>query len=179
MLELFVQGDECYDDEHGRFTRTPSTVLRLEHSLRSLSKWESKYERAFLGDEERTIPETKAYVRMMCVDGEIPPEVFSRLTNSHFDEINKYISAKMTATTVRDRPGSRPSREKITSELIYYWMLSHNIPFECQDWHLSRLLMLIRVCAAKNQPQKKAGKPDLAARRNLNAQRQAKLGTSG
>ena len=132
MLELEIPGDdEKFDDDRQKFVSSETTKLRFEHSLVSVSKWESEFERPFLGDQERTTDETLAYVRMMCLD-EIPPEVFSRFTSEHYNAINAYINKKMTATTITERPGAPTSREIITSELMYYWMVTQSIPFECQ-----------------------------------------------
>jgi hypothetical protein len=77
-------------------------------------------------------------------------------------------------------PERRGPGEVITSELIYYWIVSFNIPFECQYWHLNRLFSLIRICNIKNSKPKKVSRMELAQRnRELNAARKAKLGTSG
>lgn len=180
MLELAVTTvPEEFDDEHSRFLPAVTYKVRLEHSLVSVSNWESVFEKPFLGTEERSREETLAYVRMMCLD-EIPPEVFAKFTSEHYKAINTYINARMTATTVTERPGAPTRTETITSELIYYWMISYNIPFECEKWHLNRLLMLVKVCNHKNASPKKMNKQEAAAERHrLNAQRRAALGSRG
>jgi hypothetical protein len=181
VLELNITvGEEQFDDVLSRFLPAATTTVTLEHSLVSVSKWESKFERPFLAEKERTTEETLAYVQMMSLDGKIPPGVLSRFTSEHYEAINKYINAKMTATTVNERPGSSLNRETITSELIYYWMVSYNIPFDCELWHLNRLLMLVRVCNAKNAPAKKRTHQEIAAeRRAMNMERRQKHGTRG
>jgi hypothetical protein len=181
VLEIQLEAADFFDEDHEEFIDSPPATLRFEHSLVSVSKWESVFEKPFLADEPKTAEETLAYVRMMCLDDKIPPEVFSQLSSKHYDVINAYINAKMTATTINERPGSRPGfRETITSELIYYWMVSYNIPFECETWHLNRLIMLIRVCNHKQAPAKKMGRQEAAQQRHeLNAQRRARLGTKG
>ena len=180
MLTITVPGVEFFDESTGKFVSGDGYVLNLEHSLVSLSKWESFWEKPFLGGQDKTTEETFWYVSAMA-QGEIPPEeILQRLSDENISQINNYLSAKMTATWFTDRPNQRPSREVITSELIYYWMITLNVPMECQYWHLSRLLTLIRVCNEKNQPAKKMSRSEmLQKRRELNAQRMSKYGTRG
>lgn len=181
MLEITIPQRELFDELNQEFVEQPQVELVLEHSLFSLSKWESKWEVPFLGDEERTDEQTIDYIRCMTISPKVDPEVYTRLTQDNIDEINDYISAKMTATWFSERPEKKGKKEIITSELIYYWMISLTIPFETEHWHLNRLLTLIRVCNEKNQPSgKKMSKSELASRnRALNAQRRAQLKTNG
>lgn len=180
MLEIEVPGVEYFNEKTNEFVEIDSCVLHLEHSLVSLSKWESKWEIPFLGKEEKTEEQTLSYIKFMTQETNVAPEVYSRLSEENYKVINNYISSKMTATWFSEPKNEPASREIITAELIYYWMISMNIPFECQHWHLSRLITLIKVCGQKNQPQKKMKKSDLIERnRRLNAERQAKYKTTG
>lgn len=180
MLTIVVQGIESFDDDKNEFVWSEEITLQLEHSLVSLSKWESIWEKPFLDGKTRTDEELLSYVKAMTLTPDVPPEVYLRITNKHFEQINQYIHSKMTATWFREKQNQSRSRETITSEVIYYWMIALNIPFECQDWHLNRLLTLVRICNEKNAPQKPMSKADLAARnRRLNEERKAKLKTNG
>lgn len=179
MLAITVPALDLYDEAKGEFVLLPEIELSLEHSLVSLSKWESMWEKPFLAPGERSTDETLSYVACMSLTSDIPSEILYRLSNENIDRVNEYISAKMTATWFKEEK-TPPSREIITAELIYYWMIALTIPFECQHWHLNRLTTLIKVCNQKNAPQKKMNKRDLAARnRALNEQRQAALKTTG
>lgn len=180
MLVLNVGEVEALNEETNVFVMIGGTPIELEHSLVSVSKWESLWEKPFLTQGQKTTEETIGYIKAMAIDPNLPPELFEKLTEENLLAVNKYIEAKMTATWFRENPNQPRSTEVITSELIYYWMIALNIPFECQHWHLNRLLTLIKVCNQKNQPAKKMSRAEAAAQqRSLNAQRKAQLGTRG
>lgn len=180
MLRITVPAAEFFDEIREEFVYTKEVTLQLEHSLVSLSKWESKWNKAFLGKQEKTDEEILDYVRCMTLTQNVDPEVYTRLSAQNYAAINAYIEAPMTATYFSEDKQSKGNREVVTSELIYYWMISYNIPVEFQKWHLNRLLTLIRVCNIKNSPPKKRSKRDLM-RRNaaLNAARRNRLGSKG
>ena len=181
MLQLTIPSTEMWDEVNERFIKTKEQTLCLEHSLVSLSKWESKWHKSFLSSkEEKTVEETIDYIKCMTLTQNVDPEVYNRLSQENFNEINEYIENPMTATKIYEDKGVRPNRETITSELIYYWMIALNIPMECQKWHLNKLLMLIRVCNLKNKPPKKMSKRQLMSRNaSLNAARRQQMHTSG
>ncbi len=180
MLQITIPAVELWDERKQEFITTKEQTLQLEHSLVSLSKWESKWCKPFLTKQEKTFEETLDYIKCMTITQNVDPEVYNYLTNENIEEINNYINAPMTATYFSDDKMAKPSREQITAELIYYWMIALNIPFECQKWHLNRLLTLIKVCNIKNQPPKKISKKEIM-RRNaaLNAARRKQLNTKG
>lgn len=171
---------EGWDEEKQEFVEPKTVSLQLEHSLVSLSKWESKWCKPFFSSGEKTVEETLDYIKCMTLTQNVNPDVYNHLTESNIREINSYIEAPMTATTFYNDPNKGKSREIITAELVYYWMIALNIPFECRKWHINQLLTLIRVCENKNAPAKKMSKNEII-RRNaaLNEARKKQLNTRG
>lgn len=180
MLKITVPATEFFDESASTFVSTEETVLELEHSLVSLSKWESNWEVPFFDTKQKTTQQTLDYVKCMTLNEVVDDRVYAFLSSENISKITEYINAKQTATWFREEKQKPGPREIVTSELIYYWMISLSIPFECQHWHLNRLMTLIRVCNKKNAPEKKMSRAEIAARnRALNAERKAKLGTRG
>ena len=180
MLRITIPEIEQYNEETEEFIISKAQVLQLEHSLVSLSKWESKWCKPFLTKKEKTVEESIDYVRCMTLTQNVDPEVYTRITPDIVDRVAKYIEAPMTATTFSSKSNQPTSHEVVTAELIYYWMVAYNIPFECQKWHLNKLMTLINVCSIKNEPPKKMGKKALMNRNTaLNAARRQSLNTKG
>lgn len=179
MLKITIPNIEQYDEVRNEFISTKEQVLQLEHSLVSLSKWESKWCKPFLSKEEKTFEESVDYIRCMTITQNVDNNTYLAINNNHIREVTKYIEAPMTAT-IFSKDKKPPNREVITAEIIYYCMVTLNIPFECQKWHLNRLITLINVCNLKNNPPKKMSKKELMNRNAaLNAVRRQSLNTRG
>ena len=180
MLKIETPETELWDEYNQRFILVKKQILFLEHSLISLSRWESNWEKPFLKrNDKKTLVETIDYVRCMTINNNVDPNVYRVLTADNINAINAYVNAKKTATIVYEDK-HRSTGETVTSELIYYWMVSLGIPFECQKWHLNRLLTLIRVCNVKNSPGKKMGRNALLNRyASLNKKRREAMHSNG
>lgn len=181
MLKIVVPGVEAFDESADEIVTVGDVTLELEHSLVSLSKWESEFEKPFLAKGEKTEEEVVGYVKAMTMTPDPPEEVWYRLTNENFDAINRYLDAKMTATTIYEmHEAPQTKKETVTAELIYYWMFSYQIPLECEHWHLNRLFTLIRIFSMKAEKPKKMSQAEIARRnREINARRKAKYKTRG
>jgi len=180
MLQIVIPATESYDEVLEEFVNSKEQVLQLEHSLVSLSKWESKWKKPFLTKINKTYEESIDYIRCMTLTQNVDPSIYIHITHDNIREVNEYIEDSMTATTFSVEETKAQSNQINTAEIIYYWMIALNIPFECQKWHLNRLLTLINVCNIKNKPPKKMNRKDLLARnRALNEQRRMALHTGG
>lgn len=181
MLQLTVKGGQVYNEATNKVVTVKGQTLQLEHSLVSLSKWEQKWKKPFLNNNEITNEMSIDYIRCMTLTQNVNPDLYNYLTEENLKAVRDYIDDPMTATWFRNQ-NKRPNRDIITSEIIYYWMITFGIPLDpCQKWHLNRLLTLIRVCDEKsNTGRKKMGKKDSAAQyKELNAMRRARMGTRG
>lgn len=180
MLRIVIPACELFNEATEEFVNLEELSVDLEHSLVSLSKWESEWEVPFLGKTDKTEEQALSYIKMMIVNPEPAPEIYGRITNENINAVNEYINMRMTATWVNDPPSARAGRETITAELIYYWMIALGIPLECESWHLNKLLTLIKVCNLKNAPKKKMNSAEIANKqREMNAQRRAQMGSRG
>ena len=181
MFLLKIPDTELFDERTEQFISIKGQTLQLEHSLVSISKWESKWHKPFLSRENKTREETIDYIRFMTITQNVNPTVYNLISDSQIEEINRYIDDPMTATTFRKEDGKGGSSRIITSEEIYYYMVAYQIPFDpCQKWHFNRLMTLIHVCDEKNKPKKKMKKGDIARRnRSLNAARRARFNSAG
>lgn len=183
MLQITIpETKELWDEKKQEFVSMPEVTLHLEHSLISLSKWESKWHKSFFTKEEMTNEQTLDYIRCMTLSPKnLPIDVYYRLSQKNVDAILAYIHDPMTATTFNEKDNRKGfGKERITSELIYYWMIALQIPVEFEKWHLNRLITLIRVCEIKNTPPKKMSKREIMSRNAaLNAARRKQLGSKG
>lgn len=180
MLRITIPATELWDEDKEEFINIKEQTLQLEHSLVSLSKWESKWHKPFLSKDIKTEEENIDYIKCMTITQNVDPKVYDFIPNDIREKIKEYIEDKMTATWFNDEKSGKGGSEQITSELIYYWMITQNIPIKCEKWHLNRLLTLIKVCNVKNQPPKKVGKKALMSQRaQLNAARRKQLNTRG
>lgn len=180
MLKLVVPKSEMFDESTNAFIEIPGYELQLEHSLISVSKWESKWNIPFLSKKDKTREQAIDYIRCMNMTQHCDHINFARIPNAQLDLVTAYIHSPMSATTFAKSGDKITNREVVTSELIYYWMVAFNIPKDCERWHLNRLLNLINICSIKNQPAKKMSQKEIIARnRTLNAERRAALKTKG
>lgn len=167
MLEIIIPESEIFDESTREFITVKAVKLKFEHSLVSISKWESKWLKPFpflnKSDKKITNEELIDYFRFMCITQNVPDDTFEHLPRTAIKEIFDYMNSPMTATVFSDKPGGR-SGKFITSELIYCWMTQLNIWKECEKWHINRLLTLIHVCSAENAPKKKMSKGEVMAR---------------
>lgn len=180
MLQITIPAMELWDEGKREFIYLKEKTLQLEHSLVSLSKWESKWHKPFLSKEEKTYEESIDYIKCMTITQNVSLDVYYRLTDTNISQINDYIKSSMTATVFSGDGVGKSNHEIVTAELIYYWMVALNIPFECQKWHLDRLITLIRVCSIKNSSPKKMSRSEiLRQNRALNEERKKRLNTKG
>lgn len=181
MLEIRIDGKEFWNQEKEEFVNTKGITLRLEHSLISISKWEAKYKRPFLSDGPKTLQETYDYIAFMSLDRNVSMTELEGITEEDYKKILDYIHDSMTATKITQNAKNKPkSNHVLTSEEIYYDMTALNIPFECEKWHLNRLITLIQIASIKNEPPKKMSKSEIYRQNaELNRARRAQHHSKG
>lgn len=178
MLTLAVPGIDLYDETKNLFYTTKEQILQLEHSLISVSKWESKWHKSFLNNNKKTREESIDYIKCMSLTKGLDDIFYESLPIDIISQIDSYIDNPMTATTINEKDSF--SRDIITSEIIYYWMIELGIPFECQKWHLNRLITLIRVCVIKRAPNEKMSQKEvMQTNHELNEARKKQYNTKG
>lgn len=183
MLEIKIRSDELWDEALEVYVPIPEKTLRLEHSLVSISKWEMKWQKSFLKTLENgglTVEQTIDYIKCMTIDRNVDPIVYYGITDEHIRAVNDYLANPLTATHVPDRPNKKGGGDTPTSEMLYFYMVSYQIPVEFEKWPLQRLITLIKICDIKNNPPKSMSKAELAKRNtSINAARRAALNTKG
>lgn len=180
MLSLTIPSIQLWDEKDNVFRTSPEYKIQLEHSLVSLSKWESKWKKPFLTTSDKTTEETIDYIRCMTITQNVDPMLYSFIRKKELDAVSAYIDDPMTATTFSQSKKKASNKEVFTAEVIYYWLVTFQINWDAQKWHLNRLITLINVCSIKNQPKNKMGRKEAAqSQREMNAARKAKLNTSG
>ena len=180
MLRITVPGGEMFDEERNKFIVVKGQTIELEHSLISISKWESKWKKAFLSRTPRTEDEIRDYVRCMTMTPGVKPDLYYCLTPENFREIQEYIDDTHSATVFRGEKNQIKGTPKPrTSEQLYGAMVLLGIPFECQKWHLNRLLNLIHECEILNGGGKMSRKDSARYMSQMNAARRAKHHTRG
>lgn len=186
MLKITIPSAELFDNRTQEFIQISGATIALEHSLVSISKWEAKWKKPFLSETKKTDEEMRDYIKCMTLTQNVDPTVYYGLTKENMQAISKYIEDPMTATWFNEndikkgRPKGPRNSEQPTSELIYYWMVAYQIPWECQKWHINRLMTLIKICSVKQEQPKKMSKKDIYARNAaINAARRKKYGTKG
>lgn len=173
MLDIMLQGTDTL----------PTVKLSFEHSLVSVSKWEAEVKRPFFGHEEKTIEDTALYYKCMLLTEDPPSNFYERLVGTpQFQEIADYINSDQHGTLFRAEPAPPKSKQEIVSaELIYYWLVQFQIPFQpTESWHLSKLMALVKVAGLKQSKPKKMSAQERAAQmRSLNEQRRRETGSTG
>lgn len=180
MLEITIKGRELFDSKTSTFYTLKDQTLQLEHSLLSISKWESITHKPFLGKEHRSSSDISLYIRCMTLNKGVDPQAYNNITSKDLKKILAYIDDPATATWFgKEENQRRGSRKPITSELIYYWMIAGNVPMQCEKWHLNRLLTLLHIVEIKNRPKKKGQRMSASQMASLNAKRLAANGGRG
>lgn len=149
-IEIVVPDSEFWDSEKEEFFRVKGCVIRMKHSLLSISKWEMKWKKPFLHPKYvMTDEELKDYYKCMTITQNVNPYVYECITPEDRKRIAQYIETPMSAYAPMDKKKGGAKRS-IVSERIYYWMTAYNIPQAYEKWHLSRLLNLLDIANDAN-----------------------------
>lgn len=165
MITVNVKDREIYFEDRNEFHTIEGGEFHLEHSLHSITKWETKYLKSFVMTE-KTTEELMDYFSMMNLDESRYLDPLG-LTNDQIQKIVEYIEKPKTAQTFKEDNSQNKagaSKEIVTSDLVYYWMSALQLPFECQYWNFDRLIALIRLASIKNAPEKKETKAEALKR---------------
>lgn len=180
MLKITIPNTEQWDEENNVFIETKGQTIQLEHSLVSISKWESKWHKPFLNNENKTSEELLDYIKCMTITQNVDPNLYIAISQDIMKKISDYINDSMTATWFSEKDDGQSNGKIVTSEIIYYWMITLNIPVEFQKWHINRLLTLIKVCSIENSPKKKMSKKEAINRNKaLNKARRQAMNSRG
>ena len=185
MIPITIPGREIFLEQTSEFITYPTCKLKMEHSLKSIAKWEGETEKSFFDGETLSEKDFKLYVRCMTIN---PPEdetVFELLSPKDYEKIGLYMQKAMTGRHFyqpkqKGKKRKRPGQSSMTAGDVYYAMGQYGIPLECENWHFSRLMALIRTFQQKGgsgermTPMQQAKFWD-----ELNSQRRAKMHTKG
>lgn len=179
-MKITLPSRQLFDERTQKFVYEDEVEIEIEHSLWTISKWEEDYCKPFLTDKT-TEEDLLSYIPYMDVKGNMGSNsvIFERIKNDpeSLRLITEYINAPHTATTFskKTKDNGRGKKEILTAEVIYYYMIAMEIPFECEHWHLNKLMTLIHVCGIKNDPKKMSKKDTAAHYAALNKARHGKI----
>ena len=183
MLNIKIKGQELFIPDKNEFVTISDQVLKLEHSLVSISAWEEKWHEKFLNPNiQMTQEQVLDYIKCMTLNEDFPEEAYNFLSSEDVKQIKEYMEDPHTATTINTLGQNRKkhTNKVTTAEEIYYMMFSYGIPKECETWHINKLLTLIEVFSVKNGGEKKMSTREIMQQNAaLNAARKAKLNTKG
>lgn len=183
-FQFKIKAGELWDELNEEFISIPADkTIVIEHSLLSISKWESKWHKIYLDDKlKMSHEETLDYIRCMTLTQNVDPNYYRLVDNSTLSEIQEYMNNPYSATFFNEIPNGHSTKrsEKISSEVLYYYMFKLGIPKDCEKWHINRLQNLIRIFSIKDAPDQKMNKRQTSDYyRKLNAQRRAQFKTKG
>lgn len=164
-LTIHIPETELWDETREVFVHVKEQTLTLEYSLVNVSKWESRWQKIFLSPEEKTEEQKRDFVYCMICNENTDPNVIYAFTEEDFKKVDRYISTSQSAAIIPEEKTNEPkSNELLSTDLIYYYLAQMQVPYiPTQDWHLSRVMSLIRIGSFKNKPEKKLNKQEAVA----------------